>query len=63
MRWSDWIDENLILARLPGSRMGLARARLLGVEKATAPILLFLDSHCEVVSRPLDNLLTVRSAR
>ena len=28
--------------------MGLARARLLGVEKAVAPILLFLDSHCEV---------------
>ena len=63
------IDINKILylaywtPLLPGSRVGLARARLLGVEKAAAPILLFLDSHCEVVSRPLDNLLTVRSAR
>ena len=63
------IDINKILylaywtPLLPGSRVGLARARLLGVEKAAAPILLFLDSHCEVVSRPLDNLLTVRSTR
>ena len=35
----------------PGERIGLAKARLLGVEKATAPVLLFLDSHCEVASQ------------
>ena len=32
-----------------GEKSGLIRARLLGFESCTAPVAVFLDSHCEVV--------------
>ena len=32
------------------TRLGLTQARLLGVANSTAPVLVFLDSHCEVNS-------------
>jgi hypothetical protein len=34
------------IVRLP-KREGLIRARLLGLERATAPVVTYLDSHCE----------------
>ncbi len=34
------------IVRLP-KREGLIRARLLGLEHATAPVVTYLDSHCE----------------
>lgn len=34
------------LLRAP-KRMGLVHARIMGTEAASAPVLVFLDSHCE----------------
>ena len=34
------------IVRLP-KREGLIRARLLGLEHSTAPVVTYLDSHCE----------------
>ena len=38
-------------------RMGLIKARLLGAQKASAKVLLFLDAHCEATKGWLEPLL------
>ena len=57
-------DLDLYMARLPKvkivrapERLGLIRARLLGVQHVTAPVITFLDSHCEVAAGWLEPLL------
>nr|CAH0108430.1 unnamed protein product [Daphnia galeata] len=44
------------IVRLP-KREGLIRARLLGLEHATAPVVTYLDSHCECTEGWLEPLL------
>ncbi|XP_046452911.1 putative polypeptide N-acetylgalactosaminyltransferase 9 isoform X8 [Daphnia pulex] len=44
------------IVRLP-KREGLIRARLLGLERATAPVVTYLDSHCECTEGWLEPLL------
>lgn len=34
-------------------RLGLIRARLMGFERCTAPVAIFLDSHCETTEGKL----------
>lgn len=41
-----------------GTRSGLIRARLLGAEKASAPVITFLDAHCECTEGWIEPLLS-----
>jgi polypeptide N-acetylgalactosaminyltransferase len=40
-----------------GKRIGLIRGRVFGVERALAPVIVYLDSHCECVTGWLEPLL------
>ena len=44
------------IIRLP-ERIGLIRARLIGVNQTETPVLTFLDSHCECMDGWLEPLL------
>ena len=48
--------ENLVLVDLP-KRRGVAQARNLGAERASAPVLLATDAHCIPRPRWLEKLL------
>ena len=43
----------------PGHRSGLIRARLLGARHSSAPVLLFLDAHCECTEGWLEPLVAL----
>jgi len=53
--FSDDPNDGLLLTAIPkvrvirtSQRQGLMRARVLGADMASAPVLIFMDSHCEV---------------
>lgn len=62
------LPVNTVVVRT-GNRTGLIRARLLGVERATGQVIVFLDAHCEcnqgwlppLLSRIVENRQTVAS--
>lgn len=45
--WAETFDGKVKIVRA-SKREGLIRARLLGIKASTAPVLTYLDSHCEV---------------
>lgn len=48
--WADTFNGKVKIVRAT-KREGLIRARLLGIKASTAPVLTYLDSHCEVFTK------------
>lgn len=50
--WAETFNGKVKIVRA-SKREGLIRARLLGIKASTAPVLTYLDSHCEVCDNQL----------